>query len=402
MDISIPSTILESILKIYTANISDDYSKYLNYWPLFLFGLIFSFFAIPLIGKLAIQLGATYKPKVKRRDREYDNPEKAIHEVETPALGGLAVAIPVLIGMIFLFRLDGFTIPILLATLILVVGSILDDVLNLSSKIQMGYQLLAASIIGFSIIDLDRISFFTDEFLNLTALTWNMQLLNIPISFVFPGDLILIMWILLCINSVKWVGGSPGLVESYSSIIFLLLFIISIRTASFYSSSLSILITGSLISLLYFAYPSPKIMSGSSGKSIYGFLISVLALISGVKFSTTIMLLAIPLIDALYVIIYRYITYKPKNLLDLMRINDTSHLHHKLLKLNLSSRQILLIEASFSLLIGSLAILSTGALRYFALIFGLSAVIAFIVYINYKANKREKPKEGSPESKYSY
>ena len=402
MDISIPSTILESILKIYNLNISDDYSKYLNYWPLFLFGLIFSFFATPLIGKLAKQLGATYKPKVKRRDREYDNPEKAIHEVETPALGGLAVAIPVLLGMIFLFRLDGFTIPILLATLILVVGSILDDVLNLSSKIQMGYQLLAASIIGFSIIDLDKISFFTDEFLNLTALTWNMQLLNIPISFVFPGDLILIMWILLCINSVKWVGGSPGLVESYSSIIFLLLFVISIRIPSFYSSSLSILITGSLISLLYFAFPSPKIMSGSSGKSIYGFLISVLALISGVKFSTTIMLLAIPLIDALYVIIYRYITYKPKNLLDLMRINDTSHLHHKLLKLNLSSRQILLIEASFSLLIGSLAILSTGALRYFALIFGLSTVIAFIVYINYKANKKEKPKEGSPESKYSY
>jgi len=402
MDISIPSKILEYILKIYTVNISDDYSKYLNYWPLFLFGLIFSFIAVPLIGRLANRLGATYKPKIKRRNREYDNPEKAIHEVETPALGGLAVAIPVLIGMIILFRLDGFTIPILIASLILIVGSILDDVLNLSSKVQMGYQLLAATIIGFSIIDLDKISFFTDDFLNLTALTWNAQLLNIPISFVFPGDLILIMWILLCINSVKWVGGSPGLIESYSSIIFLLLFIIGVRTASLYSSSLSILIAGSLISLLYFAYPSPKIMSGSSGKSIYGFLISVLALVSGVKFSTTIMLLAIPLIDALYVIIYRYITYKPKNLLDLMRINDTSHLHHKLLKLNLSSKQILLIEASFSLLIGSLAILSTGALRYFALIFGLSTVIAFIVYINYKANKKERPKEESPESRYSY
>jgi UDP-GlcNAc:undecaprenyl-phosphate GlcNAc-1-phosphate transferase len=182
----------------------------------------------------------------------------------------------------------------------------------------------------------------------------------------------------------------------------MLLFVIGVRTFSLFSSSISILIAGTLISLLYFAFPSPKIMSGSSGKSIYGFLISVLALVSGVKFSTTIMLLAIPLIDAMYVIVYRYITYKPKNLLDLMRINDTSHLHHKLLKLNLSSRQILLIEASISLLVGSLAILSTGALRYFALIFGISAVIAFIVFINYKANKKEKVKEASPESKYSY
>ena len=402
MDISIPSKILEDILKIYTLNVGDDYSKYINYWPLFLFGLIFSFIVIPIIGQLAIKWGAIYIPKIKRKNREYDNPEKAIHEVETPALGGLAVAIAVLIGILLLFRLDGFTIPILIAIAILVIGSVLDDIFNLSSKIQIGYQLLSASIIAVSIIDLGNISFFTDDFLNLTALTWSTQILSIPLSFVFPGDLLLILWILLCINSVKWVGGSPGLVESYSLIIFMLLFVIGVRTFSLFSSSISILIAGTLISLLYFAFPSPKIMSGSSGKSIYGFLISILALISGVKFSTTIMLLAIPLIDAMYVIVYRYITYKPKNLLDLMRINDTSHLHHKLLKLNLSSRQILLIEASISLLVGSLAILSTGALRYFALIFGVSAVIAFIVFINYKASKKEKAKEESPESKYSY
>ena len=402
MDISIPSKILEDILKIYTLNVGDDYSKYINYWPLFLFGLIFSFIVIPIIGQLAIKWGAIYIPKIKRKNREYDNPEKAIHEVETPALGGLAVAIAVLIGILLLFRLDGFTIPILIAIAILVIGSVLDDIFNLSSKIQIGYQLLSASIIAVSIIDLGNISLFTDDFLNLTALTWSTQILSIPLSFVFPGDLLLILWILLCINSVKWVGGSPGLVESYSLIIFMLLFVIGVRTFSLFSSSISILIAGTLISLLYFAFPSPKIMSGSSGKSIYGFLISILALISGVKFSTTIMLLAIPLIDAMYVIVYRYITYKPKNLLDLMRINDTSHLHHKLLKLNLSSRQILLIEASISLLVGSLAILSTGALRYFALIFGVSAVIAFIVFINYKASKKEKAKEESPESKYSY
>lgn len=403
MDISIPSKLLEDLLKISLVDISSgEYQKYINYWPLLLFGIIFSFIVVPIIGRLANRWGAIYKPRIRRRNRDFDNPEKAIHEVETPALGGLAIAVAVLLGMLLLFRLDGFTVPIVIATTVLIVGSVLDDVLNLSSKIQIGYQLLAASIIAFSIIDLSNISFFSNDFLNLTSATWSTQLLSIPISFVFPGDIILILWILLCINSVKWVGGSPGLVESYSLVIFMLLFVIGIRTFSLFSSSLSILIAGTLISLLYFAFPSPKIMSGSSGKSIYGFLISVLALISGVKFSTTIMLLALPLIDALYVIFYRYITYKPKNLLDLMRINDTSHLHHKLLKLNLSSKQILLIEASISLLIGSLAILSTGAFRYFALIFGISAVIAFIVFINYKASRKEEKKEESPESKYSY
>ena len=402
MDISIPNEILEKILKIGNVTVSSAYDKYLNYWPIFLFGLLFSFFLIPLIGKIATKWGITYKPREKRKNREYDNPEKALHDRETPALGGLAITLPLIIGLLLFFRIDSFTVPIIVSLLILVIGSTLDDIFNLPAKVQIGYQILAAGVIAFSVIDLSNISFFTNDFLNLTASSWNTSFLSLPISFVFPGDLILMLWILLCINSVKWVGGSPGLIESYSLVIFTLLFIIGIRTFSLFSSSLGILISGSLISLLYFAFPPPKIMSGSSGKSVYGFLISILALISGVKFSTTLMLLALPIVDALYVIIYRYITYKPKNPIDLMRINDTSHLHHKLLKLNFSGRQILLIETSISLLIGSFAILSTGALRYFALIFGIAAVISFVVYINYRANRKEKVKEESPESKYSY
>jgi len=402
MDISIPTKFLEKILQIGNLSISSQYDKYLNYWPLFLFGLLLSFLLLPIIGKIATKFGITYKPRTKRRNREFDNPEKALHDKETPALGGLAVTIPVLILTPILFRLDPFTLPIFLAIAVLVIGSVLDDIFNLPSKVQLGYQILAAGIIAFSVLDLSHVSFFTNDFLNLAGISWSAKIFSFPISFVFPGDLILLGWILLCINSVKWVGGSPGLVESYSLAIFLLIFVLGISTFSLFSSSLSILISGSLISLLYFAFPPPKIMSGSSGKSIYGFLISVLALLSDAKFSTTIMLLALPIIDAFYVIIYRYITYKPKNILELMKINDTSHLHHQLLKLNFSNRQILLIETSFSLLVGSFAILSTGALRYFALIFGIALVIVFVVYINYRARMKEKDKKESPESKYSY
>ncbi len=402
MDISIPSNLLEKILQITDITVSSTYDKYLNYWPIFVIGFLFSFFAIPIIGNIAKKFKITYLPGIGRNGKDFDNPEKAIHDVETPALGGLAVTIPILLAIPLLFRLDATTIPILIALGILIIGSVLDDIFNLSSKIQLGYQLLAASVIAFSILDLSFVSFFTDDFLNLSMFTWTSHILSLPLSFVFPGDLILIFWILLCTNSVKWVGGSPGLVESYSLIIFVLLFIIGVRDSSLFSSSISLLIAGSLISLLYFAYPSPKIMSGSSGKSIYGFLISILAIIGGLKFSTTLMLLAIPIIDALYVIIYRAIKYKPKNFIELMKINDTSHLHHKLLKLDLSAKQILLIETAASLAIGSFAILTTGALRYFALIFGLASVITFIFIINYKASKKEGPKKSSPESKYSY
>ena len=402
MDSSVPTKLLEKILNIGNVDMTSQYGKYLSYWPILLIGLIVSFIIIPLIGKLATKFEITYKPGTRRKNREFDNPQKAIHEKETPALGGLAVTIPLLIAISLFFRFDPVVSAITIALSILIIGSVLDDVLNLPAKVQLGYQIIAASVIAFSVIDLSNISFFTNDILNLTQSTWSTNILSMPISFVFPGDLILICWILLCINSVKWVGGSPGLVESYSLSIFLLLFVISVRTYSLFSSTLSIFISGTLLSLLYFAFPPPKIMSGSSGKSVYGFLISILALISGAKFSTTIMLLALPIIDAIYVIIYRYVTYKPKNPIELMKINDTSHLHHQLLKLNFTSVQILLIETAVALLVGSFAILATGALRYFALIFGTALVIGFIVFTNYKAKTKKEKEKPSPESKYSY
>jgi len=402
MDSSIPTKLLESLLKIGSVDVASQYGKYLNYWPILLIGFIFSFFILPEIGKLATKFGITYKPGVKRKNREFDNPQKAIHEKETPALGGLAVTIPLLIAIPMFFRFDPVITAITIALLILVIGSVLDDILNLPAKIQLGYQILAALVIAFSVIDLSSISFFTNDLLNLKQSSWSTSIFSMPISFVFPGDLLLILWILLCINSVKWVGGSPGLIESYSLSIFMLLFVISVRTYSLFSSTLSILISGTLIPLLYFAFPPPKVMSGSSGKSVYGFLISILALISGAKFSTTIMLLALPIIDAIYVIIYRYVTYKPKNPIELMKINDTSHLHHQLLKLDFNNTQVLLIETAVSLLVGSFAILATGALRYFSLIFGIAVVIGFIVFINYKARTKKEKEKLSPESKYSY
>ncbi|HNR53079.1 MAG TPA: hypothetical protein PKI16_01165, partial [Candidatus Dojkabacteria bacterium] len=290
---------------------------------------------------------------------------------------------------------------ILIALGILIVGSFLDDILNLPAKVQFLYQILAALVISFSIINLTNISFFNIE---LQSISWDFSIFHLQQSFVFPGDLILFVWILMCINAVKWTAGSPGIVEANSLIIFALIFVIALRENAIFSSTLSILAVGILLVLVMFAFPPQKIMSGSSGKTVYGFLICILAIIADSKMSTTLMLLTLPLIDFIYVIVKRIFVVKPKNLLTLLRINDTNHLHHQLLKLNLSRRQVVLLEMSATLLLGSFAILTTGAIRYFALILGVSLGIAFVVFINIKASRKRigNEDEKSPESKYSY
>lgn len=403
MDFSTASELLNRLLNLPMFSQLDGgvYLKYLQYAPLFLIGVILAFILTPVIGQIALKHDITYKPGIKKNHKEFDNPEKALHEGITPALGGLAVTLPVLIAMIVFFKLDSFTIPIIIATLVLIIGSTLDDVFNLPAKSQLAYQILAALIIVFSVINLENLSFFS---INIDLYTFNFSLIGLQQSLALPGDIILFVWILMCINAVKWTAGSPGIIEANSFTIFALIFIIAIRYVAPFSAVLSIVAAGALLIFFLFAFPPQRIMSGSSGKTLYGFLICILAIVADAKLSTTIMLLLIPLVDFIYVILKRLLTYKPKNLLDLLRINDTNHLHHQLIKLDLTRRQIVMLEMAMTLLIGSLAILSTGAVRYFALIFGTSIGIVFIVVANIKASrhKEKKVKEKSPESKYSY
>ncbi|MDD4382192.1 MAG: hypothetical protein PHE21_02510 [Candidatus Dojkabacteria bacterium] len=402
MDFSSANLLLQKVLG-YIPNISKglEYLKYLEFWPIFLIGIGISLILTPLIGYFATKKDITYKPHTKRKEKDFDNPEKAMHEGVTPALGGLAISIPIFLAILVFFKLDAFTIPILIALGILILGSFLDDVFNLPASLQFLYQILAAGIIAFSIIDLTSISFLD---IALESRTLSFSVLGLAQSFVFPGDLILFGWIIVCINAVKWTAGSPGIIEANSLAIFSLIFVIAVRESALFSSTLSILAAGTLLVFLLFAFPPQKIMSGSAGKSVYGFLICLLAIIADLKISTTIMLLLLPLIDFIYVIVKRIFINKPKSIVELMKINDTNHLHHQLLKLNISRKNVVLIEMSASLLLGSFAILTTGALRYFALILGIAIGIAFIVFINIKATKKKKDEDEpkSPESKYSY
>ena len=404
MDYAIPTKFFTDLTAYASTLINNPtLSKYIAFVPILLIAFLITFLLTPIMGKIAWSIGATYKPRQKQKGKEFDNPEKAIHEKETPTLGGLAVTLPALLITLLSFEINSFTAPILIALGILIIGATIDDIYNLDSRIQFGYQMLAALVIIISIIDLSEIGIIDNEILNLSAYTLRFNILNFPISIVFPGDIFLFFWLILCLNAVKWVGGSPGLIESYSNVIFMLIFVISIRTVSNFTATMSIAMSGSLLAFLFYAIPPEKIMSGSSGKSVYGFMLALLALINDSKISTSIMLLGLPILDAIFVVIRRILIHKPKSIKELLKINDATHFHHRLLALNLSRLQVLFIETSIALLFGSLAIATTGAMRYFAVIFGLAILLLLIVIINNRANKKQKEKEGkSPESKYSY
>ncbi|KKR05529.1 MAG: Glycosyl transferase family 4 [candidate division WS6 bacterium GW2011_GWF2_39_15] len=390
-------------------NVPEVYFKYFQFLPVLGIFFLLSLILTPLVGRLALKLKAVYFPgKARKAEKNpYDNAEKHIHKDITPALGGIAVIIPLLLALPLFLGSSNILTPFLIVCLLLLVSGFLDDTYNLLPSIQLATQLIASIIIAASVIDLSYINNPFGGSLDLNWWQWSTSFLNIAWRFVFPGDLLIIAWIVLCTNATKWVGGIGGLLEGNMIVAYLLLFILGIRTGNSFLVVVSIVMIGGIAGSMIYNLPPAKIFTGSTGKTMYGFIIAVLSLVNGAKVATTIMILALPLIDAIYVLVSRYIKYRPKNLIELMRINDTSHLHHQLYSMNLSPLQILLIEASISMLFGLIAVLTTGAYKFFILLFTIFLLLVGIIYINQKARiKKEealkKSKAQSPESKYSY
>jgi UDP-GlcNAc:undecaprenyl-phosphate GlcNAc-1-phosphate transferase len=102
--------------------------------------------------------------------------------------------------------------------------------------------------------------------------------------------------------------------------------------------------------LIWNFYPA-KIFLGEGGSTFLGFMLGVLAIISGAKIATTLLIMGIPILDVLWVIIRRIFKEKKSPFLA-----DKKHLHFRLLDAGLNQRQAVLFLYLLTLLFGASAI----------------------------------------------
>lgn len=389
--------------------VPDQYYDYLKYLPVLLVFFLLAFLLTPLIGYLATKYDVMDKPAEERSTgwNKFDNPSRHIHKTKVPYFGGLSILIPMIIFIPVVFTLAGDLIFIYIGIILLTLSGFLDDKYNLPSTVQFGFQFLAALLLAFSTKDIDIVKIPFDGTISLDWLHLNFDIFSLQASLSLPGDLLLIVWTIFFINAVKWVAGVDALMEGNLIIAFALIYILGIRTGDPVSTIISLMMVGGLLGFIIYNYPPAKIFSGSTGKTTFGYLAAALSLFNGTKSATSYAILLLPVIDALFVIGKRYFQHKPKNLLDLLRMNGTDHLHHRLLEMNLPVKLIVLLEMSVTLLVGSLAILSTEAYRFFVVAFSVFIVTLLVTLVHlFSVKKKDKPgrkeKEETPESKYSY
>ncbi|WP_062199970.1 glycosyltransferase family 4 protein [Massilibacterium senegalense] len=305
----------------------------------------------PLVKKLAIKIGAVDKPN-----------DRKVHQGVMPRLGGLAIFLAVAVGVIYFQPISPFFLPIMLGAFIIIVTGILDDLFELSPKLKLIGQIVAASVVILGGIKVEFINLPFDGRLELGLFT-------IPLT---------LLWIIGVTNAINLIDGLDGLSAGVSSIVLATIATMAYVNGNFFVLGLSMIMLGASLGFLIFNFHPAKIFMGDTGSLFLGFMLSVLSLL-GFKnitlFSLLVpaMILAVPISDTLFAIIRRAVNRKP------LSAPDKSHLHHCLLRLGYSHRQTVLMIYAMSAFFSLCAILFSQTTLWVSV--AIILIVLFIIEI---------------------
>lgn len=275
-----------------------------------------------------------------RRKQKKTNNATALSSV--PRGGGLPIFLSVTLTSLILLPADNHLLAILAASFITLLIGLWDDLRDISPILRLGANITVATIIILSGIG---IAYVSNPFGGIIHLS--------QFSFLLP-PLLAILWITWCMNTVGWAAGVEGQLPGFVSIAAIFIGILGLRYSSDTTQWPVIILAGAVAGayagFLPFNFFPQSIMPGYSGKSLAGFFLSVLAILSGAKLATLVLLLGIPMLDALWVIFKRIKSGKS------IFHSDASHLHHQLLKIGWTRRQIALFYWSVTFLLGLISL----------------------------------------------
>ncbi|MGV3466581.1 MAG: glycosyltransferase family 4 protein [Heyndrickxia sp.] len=282
----------------------------------------------PIVKKLAYKMGAT------------DNPNhRKVHTKIMPRMGGLAIFISFLVGIILLQPEHAYHLSIVLGSIIIITIGVLDDKYELSAKVKTLGQLAAALIVVFyGGLDIDFINLPFGGRVDFGAL-------NIPFT---------ILWIMGVTNAINLIDGLDGLAGGVSSIALISIAGMAFLKGDIYVLTISLILLVSTLGFLPYNFYPAKIFMGDTGALFLGFMISVLSMmgfknVTFISFIIPIFILGVPLSDTFFAIIRRIVHKQP------ISKPDKSHLHHCLLRLGFTHRQTVLMIYAISAMFGLVA-----------------------------------------------
>lgn len=295
--------------------------------------------------------------------------ERTIHNGRIVRIGGYAIYISFIVCAYIFLKTDVQINSILFSSFLVFMIGLYDDIHDVSPKVKLFVEIIAASIIIFY---------------------GKIMLRGITIPYL-PGDIcewisigITYLWIIGITNAINLIDGLDGLSSGISTIVLVTLSLTSLHFGRTDIAALSLLLAGATVGFLFYNFNPASIFMGDNGALFLGFMISVISLLGfGYKSSAfftlgaPIIVLAVPIMDTIMAILRRKL--RKKKFSDA----DREHLHHQLMfNLNLGQKKSVLI------LYGATVLFSLSSYIYLfdkkaAIALFVILVIAFELFVEY-------------------
>jgi len=307
--------------------------RLLPFFISFLLGLILT----PIFRRVALRSGIVDIPDSTK-----------IHDKEISYLGGLSFFFSFLITVFFFRRLyvsdDGELYQlagILLGAVVIIILGLEDDVRSLNAWEKLSGQIVASLI-------LCLFGFRIENLTNPAGGAFTVDVLSIPLT---------VFWVVLIINAVNLIDGLDGLAGGVILLSSFTLLCIASYNGNVFIIFLLMCFMGGLLGFLKYNFYPASIFMGDTGSMFLGFFIASVTMIGNWKKATATTLLVpllaigVPIFDTFVAFIRRGM--KGKHPFK----RDTSHLHHRLLRLGLSHKQVVLLLYAITFLFGWTAFL---------------------------------------------
>lgn len=316
--------------------------------------------SVPIVRRFALARDIVDRPGAERKR----------HTQATPLLGGVAVyaAFALTIGAIawgagipFAGRISPMELgAVLLGGFLLIVGGYLDDRYRRTPLQQIIFPLLAVLLVAAAGVGVTRV---TNPFGGVLAFApW------VTVAFT-------VVWLLGTTYTTKLLDGLDGLVAGITAIGALLITALSL-THRYYQPDVAVIalaLAGACIGFLAFNFHPARIFLGEGGSTLCGFLLGVLAIISGGKIATALLVLGIPATDVALVIGQRLLGRDRR-----VAEGDRRHLHFRLLDLGLSHRGTVLVFYALAAGFGTLTLLLQARAKVIALVVLVAVTVALV------------------------
>ena len=337
---------------------------------------LIAYISAPFVIRFAKKIGIVDDPKNSSHP-------KVIHKYPVPRGGGLVPFIAFFLTALLFLPLDKHLIGILSGAFFIVLLGVLDDKYNINPYLRLALQFLIA---GMPIIAGVGIAFLTNPFNGILDLSHPQIVFNLfgeQRSIWVLSDAFALIWIVFLMNMLnmgaKGVDGQlPGVVSIAALTIAALSLGYSADIAQWPIIILASVTMGSYLGFLPWNFFPQKIMPGYSGSTLAGYLLAILSILSTTKVGTLMVVLGIPIADTGYVVIRRILSGKSPVW------GDAGHLHHKLLSVGMSKRQVAVFYWALTAALGIVALNLNASYKLYTIIGVLIVIGGLLLWLTYR------------------